>query len=186
MQLRERFLVLRTVGELLGLDDGVETCDADTEIAVVEDTGVIDEVFIAAWLTWSRHSFHDVEGAGVGSPVGEGQLFEDRVDLDRESGRLLVGKAGDAETGFELAQRCCEMGKVVFLLADQTVAVFGGPGGTVELGRTTADDEVFDTVAIEDFDDSSEVRFGGRRQDPSPSRCGSTTAPRRGAPAPRR
>lgn len=77
------------------------------------------------------------------------------------------------------------MGEVVLLLTNQTVAVFGGPGGTVELGRT-ATDEVLDTVAIEDFDDSSEVSLGGRRQDLSPSRWGFTTTPRRGAPAPRR
>lgn len=104
MQLRDRFSVFRVVGELLGCNDVVETCNANAEIAIVEDAGTVDKVLVVPRpSTVVRHIHHHIQVAGLGSPVGEGQLSEKRVDLDREGGRVLVGKTSDAKTRVELS-----------------------------------------------------------------------------------
>ncbi|MHB1511470.1 MAG: hypothetical protein ACYCST_20980 [Acidimicrobiales bacterium] len=114
MELGEGFLILGTVGVLLGGDNRVQGGNPDPHPGVVEDAGVAGEVFVAARSTWSGHGFHDVEGAGVGSPVGERQLLEDGVDLDWERGRLFVGEAGDAETSVEFVQAPARRARLSF------------------------------------------------------------------------
>lgn len=169
-QLRQRLPILRPVCELLRSDDVFKAGDPDGDAGELQPLGVPSEVFVATPGPGAiSHLGHDVEVAGVGSPVAEASLVQDGVDVHWESGGLFVREATDAQAGVQCPQRCVEACEVVLVLADQAVAVVGEPCGALGPCRVAAHNQVLDAVTVENLDDSPEVRLGGWRQGPSPS-----------------
>ncbi len=177
-ELGEGVSVLRPVGELFGGHDRVQAGDADLDPCIGEDPGIASQIPVAARRAVAvPHLSHDVEVAGVGAPVAEAALTQNGVYLHGKCGGFLISETTDSQASIECTKGAGQPEEVVLVLADQTVAVFRGSGGAVGPGGVTADDEVLDAVAVEDFDDPGEVRLGGRRQGPSPSRPGASWPP---------
>jgi hypothetical protein len=169
VELREGFLVLRAVRGLLGGHDGIEARDPDRDARVGEGPGFASEVVVAARTVRAGHALHHAQVPGVGPPVRDIELAQQRLDVDGQGAGLLVASVDHPQVRMQLPQRGRDAGEVVLLRTDQCVAARRRALRAVGAGGVPADDQVLDAVAVEDLDHPGQIGLRRPRQGPSPS-----------------
>lgn len=157
---------LSAIGTLLGSDDVFEPShmNHDTADLLVDTTASQHFEWDIAAASISEFA-QDIDRAVGGHPRRTPERPQRlRVQLDRESARLIISHPADSQPGTEFPKRTGQPSQIRGTALRNAVDVTRRPRRSVRSCTQAANQDVFDVISIEDGEDSSGIeRFVSHR-----------------------